>query len=158
MAKRRIMGKSKRPIGLKSSAKPSVMAAPWSPKMNGASTTTQTTTASRIPWGGPRCWWRCLSWNILSLSFVVSWNLVGLWCWEGIWADGVSHLLMRTVLKVLWGRVLLPWRMYYLPSGFWRAQRVYGKPCVCILLFFKTNYIYFTYFNIKSYYFYYLIS
>jgi hypothetical protein len=89
---------------------------------------------------------------------VVSWNLVGLWCWEGIWADGVSHLLMRTVLKVLWGRVLLPWRMYYLPSGFWRAQRVYGKPCVCILLFFKTNYIYFTYFNIKNYYFYYLIS
>ena len=46
-------------------------------------------------------------------------------------------------LKVLWGRVLLPWRMDYLPSGFWRTQRVYGKPCIYIyiLLLKKTNYI-----------------
>uniref|UniRef100_A0A2P2NH86 Uncharacterized protein n=1 Tax=Rhizophora mucronata TaxID=61149 RepID=A0A2P2NH86_RHIMU len=66
MVRRRIMGKRRRPSGLKRSEMASVMAS-WSPTRVGASTTMNTTAASRIPWGGPRrC---CLSSNIFCLIF-----------------------------------------------------------------------------------------
>ncbi|OMO53645.1 hypothetical protein CCACVL1_28481 [Corchorus capsularis] len=55
MVRRRMMGRRRRPTGLKSSAIASVMASPWSPNRNGAKTTMPTTTASIIPCGGPPC-------------------------------------------------------------------------------------------------------
>ncbi|TQE06605.1 hypothetical protein C1H46_007847 [Malus baccata] len=52
MGSRRIMGRRRRPNGLKSSEMASVMASPWSPRKYGTMITATTTTASRIPWGG----------------------------------------------------------------------------------------------------------
>ncbi|MED6130297.1 hypothetical protein PIB30_000196 [Stylosanthes scabra] len=50
---RRMIGRSRRPRGLRSSEIASVMASPWSPRKNGTTTTMATTIARSIPWGAP---------------------------------------------------------------------------------------------------------
>lgn len=53
---RRIIGSKRRPIGVRRSEMKSVIASPFSPRIVGIKRTATTTTAKRMPCGGPcRC-------------------------------------------------------------------------------------------------------
>lgn len=75
IVRRRMIGRRRRPTGLRSSEMASVMPSPCSPTRNGTTTTMATTTASRTPCGALPPWPPCLSsiifWLFNSFSFRV---------------------------------------------------------------------------------------
>lgn len=65
IVRRRIMGRRRKPTGVRRSEMKSVMASPFSPSSVGTNMTATTTTAKRTPCGGPR---RCCSSIIVLLN------------------------------------------------------------------------------------------
>lgn len=98
IVRRRMIGKRRRPSGLKSSDMASVTASPWSPRRKGTITTMATTTARRMPCGAPPPPPCCLSGTMLGGEATVRVEMKG--CVLCCWRNGVVFFGVIGVFKI----------------------------------------------------------